>query len=159
MTSIGRVSCLCKNCRRDHRRARSLVGFSRESVSRCNSSDFDLDLGSGGSHCTINGCELSDLSFSFFTMFLDNVSTSIPCISTYDIFSLYHESYPAGTNTISPSVSSSIPVPSPPQQKAPLKQQKQRLSPTLPSSSTHPPYSAEWIHGRIHEDPSLALRP
>jgi len=123
-------------------------------VNRCNSSD--LDLGSGSGYCTINGCELSDFSFSFFNMFLDNISISIPCISTYDIFSLYHESYPMGTNIISCPVSPSIPISSPPQQKAPSTQ-KQHLSPTLPSSSSHTPYSTEWIRGCIHEDPSLAL--
>jgi len=111
-------------------------------------------LGSGDGHF-INEIELSDVSFSFFNTFLDNVSTSIPCISTYDMFSLYHEEYPLGTNVISSSVS--IPSPSPPKQKAPpLKEQ--RSKPTLPSSSSHAPYSAEWICGRIHEDPTLALR-
>ena len=90
-------------------------------------------------------------------MFLDNVSTPVPCISTYDIFSLYHESYPVGTNATSSSVPPSIPIPSPPQQKAPPTQ-KQCPSPTLPSSSSHTPYSAEWIRGHVHEDPTLALR-
>ena len=76
--------------------------------------------------------------------------------ATYDIFSLYHELYPMGTNMTSSHVPSSIPIPSPPQQKAPSTQ-KQCLPPTLPSSSSHTPYSAEWIRGHIHEDPSLAL--
>ena len=156
MSSIGQVSCPCKNCHQDHWQARCLAGFSQKSVNRCSSSDLDLDLGSGDSHCTINGCELSDFSLLFFNMFFDNVSTSIPCISTYDIFSLYHEPYPVGTNTISSPILPSISIPSPPQQKAPSTQ-KQHLSPTLPSSSSHTPYSAEWIHGRVHEDPSLAL--
>ena len=61
-----------------------------------------------------------------------------------------------GTNIISCPVSPSIPISSPPQQKAPSTQ-KQHLSPTLPSSSSHTPYSTEWIRGCIHEDPSLAL--
>src|ERR1700722_10399553 len=112
-------------------------------------------------------------SFSYNTV---NVCTSLPCSSTYNFFSTFTEYglvdnvavnmstnvHECNISLPSPPVAAPMINPSPSPSTSTKAQTISRKSnssspPSLPSSSTCDPLSADWICGCVHDDPIIAL--